>query len=353
MQESATTRTPASKLAPGKVQLPSISPGLRMANLIVVILPFLAFVAVVVSLWGRGFSWVDLGLMTGMYLVTGLGITVGYHRLFTHRSFETNRAVQFLLGVFGSMALEGPLLKWAAIHRRHHQYSDTQLDPHSPHRHGRGVRELLRGLWHAHLGWIFQPEPPNLSHYVKDLRQSRMLRTVSALFVVWVAVGLLIPAVLGRLLTGTWMGAATGLVWGGFARIFLVHHVTWSVNSLCHFWGTQPFKTGDESRNNPLFGALGLGEGWHNNHHACPTSARFGLRWWQIDVGYWFIRVLTLLGLASILRTGLQTHDGATPGVAGQQDHPGATDEKIDASYSRDASVSLVPILCRHKDTPS
>jgi stearoyl-CoA desaturase (delta-9 desaturase) len=278
-----------------------------VANLIVVILPFLGFVAVVVSLWGRGFSWVDLGLLSGMYLVTGLGITVGYHRLFTHRSFETNRAVQFLLGVFGSMALEGPLLKWAAIHRRHHQYSDTELDPHSPHRHGRGIRELLRGLWHAHLGWIFQPDPPNLSHYVKDLRQSRMLRMVSALFAVWVAVGLLIPAVLGGLLTGTWMGFASGLVWGGLARIFLVHHVTWSVNSLCHFWGTQPFRTADESRNNFLFGALGLGEGWHNNHHAFPTSARFGLRWWQIDVGYWLIHVLSLLGLASTVRTRLQT----------------------------------------------
>ncbi len=181
-----------------------------------------------------------------------------------------------------------------------------EQDPHSPH-HARPwtFARLLRGLWHAHMGWFFQPEPPNLSHYVKDLRQSRLLRMVSALFLVWVAVGLLIPAVLGGLLTGTWMGVASGLVWGGLARIFLVHHVTWSVNSLCHLWGAQPFRTGDQSRNNFLFGALGLGEGWHNNHHAFPTSARFGLRWWQIDVGYWFIHVLTLLGLASNVRTSL------------------------------------------------
>jgi stearoyl-CoA desaturase (delta-9 desaturase) len=288
-----------------------------------------------------------------MYVVTGLGITVRYHRLFTHRSFETNCAMQFVLGVFGSMALEGPLLKWAAIHRRHHQHSDTQLDPHSPHRQGRGLGELLRGLWHAHMGWIFQPEPPNLSHYVKDLRQSRMLRMVSALFVLWVAVGLLIPAVLGGVLTGTWMGVASGLVWGGLARIFLVHHVTWSINSLCHFWGAQPFQTGDASRNNPLFGALGLGEGWHNNHHAFPTSARFGFRWWQIDVGYWFICGLSLLGLASILRARLQTVAGDSVGVIGPLDHPGRADDMLHASYSHESLVSLAPIHFTSKEIPS
>jgi stearoyl-CoA desaturase (delta-9 desaturase) len=326
VQESANTPPPTSKSAPGELQVPSISRGLRIANLIVVILPFLAFAAVAVSLWGRAFGWVDLGLLLGMYMVTGLGITVGYHRLFTHRSFETNRAVQFLLAVFGSMALEGPLLKWVAIHRRHHQYSDTQLDPHSPHREGQSIGELVRGLWHAHLGWIFQPEPANLSHYVKDLRQSRLLRMVSALFPIWVAIGLLIPAMLGGLLTGTWMGAATGLVWGCLARIFLVHHVTWGVNSLCHFWGGQPFRTGDESRNNFLFGAMGLGEGWHNNHHAFPTSARFGLRWWQIDVGYWFIGALSLLGLASTVRTSLQTVTGNTLGAKEHWNPPGRGD---------------------------
>jgi stearoyl-CoA desaturase (delta-9 desaturase) len=221
------------------------------------------------------------------------------------------------------MALEGPLLKWVALHRRHHQYSDTEQDPHSPHHAGHDLPSMFRGVWHAHMGWFFQPEPPNLSHYVKDLHQSALLRMVSALFPVWVAVGLLIPAVLGGLLTGTWMGAASGLTWGGLARIFLVHHVTWSVNSLCHLWGAQPFRTGDQSRNNFLFGALGLGEGWHNNHHAFPTSARFGLRWWQIDVGYWLIHVLSRLGLASKVRTSLCTVDGDTVGVADQPNHPG------------------------------
>jgi stearoyl-CoA desaturase (delta-9 desaturase) len=233
-----------------------------------------------------------------MYALTALGITVGYHRLFTHRAFETGRVGQFILGILGAMAVEGPLLKWVAMHRIHHQHSDEEGDPHSPHDRGRGVIGLLRGLWHAHLGWAFDDDPANWSGYVKDLRQSRLLRRVSALFPVWVAIGLLIPTLLGWLLLGGWSGALLGLVWGGLVRIFLVHHVTWSVNSVCHLWGRRPFRTGDHSKNNFLFGVLAMGEGWHNNHHAYPTSARHGLRWWQVDVSYWVIRSLALLGLA-------------------------------------------------------
>jgi stearoyl-CoA desaturase (Delta-9 desaturase) len=285
---------------PGKQA--AISTRVRLLNLTAVILPFLGFAAVVVSLWGRGFHWVECGLLLGMYSLTAVGITVGYHRLFTHRAFEASGIVQFVLAVLGSMAVEGPLLKWVAIHRCHHQHSDTQADPHSPREQGVGLVGLLRGLWHAHLGWFFEPDPPNLPHYVKDLQQSGLLRGASKLFPLWVALGVLIPAALGGLLTRTWMGALSGLLWGGLARIFLVHHVTWSVNSICHLWGSQPFSTGDESRNNFLFGVLGFGEGWHNNHHAFPASARFGLRWWQIDLGYWLISVLALFGLASKVR---------------------------------------------------
>ncbi len=271
---------------------------LWVANLSAVVLPFLGLAAAVFLLWGWGFRWVHLWLLLGMYVATALGITVGYHRLFTHRSFETNRVVQFVLGVLGSMAVEGPLLDWVALHRRHHEYSDTPDDPHSPHHEGRGWLGLLGGFWHAHVGWIFRPEPAQMARYVKDLRRSALLRELSALFPLWVAVGLLIPAVLGGILTGTWAGALLGLVWGGLVRIFFVHHVTWSVNSVCHLWGRRPYDSGDESRNNFLFGVLALGEGWHNNHHAFPTSARHGLRWWQVDVSYWVIRGLALLGLA-------------------------------------------------------
>jgi len=196
------------------------------------------------------------------------------------------------------MAVQGPLLKWVATHRRHHQYSDRQEDPHSPHHHGQGVLGLLRGAWHAHLGWLFHPEPPDLDRYIKDLHQSRMLRMVNALFPVWVAAGLLIPAVLGGLLTKTWVGVGSGLVWGGLVRIFVVHHVTWSINSVCHLWGRRPYRSDDQSRDNVVFGFLGLGEGWHHTHHAFPTSARHGLRWWQLDLSYWVIKALALLGLA-------------------------------------------------------
>jgi stearoyl-CoA desaturase (delta-9 desaturase) len=233
-----------------------------------------------------------------MYVLSGLGITVGFHRLFTHRAFETSRAVELVFVVLGSMAAQGPLFRWVAMHRRHHQFSDQQDDPHSPHHKGRGVLGLLRGFWHAHIGWAFEADPPNMARYVKDLQQSRLLRTTNALFPFWVVLSLLMPALVGGLLTGSWMGALLGLVWGGLVRIFLVHHVTWSVNSVCHLWGGRPFPVADQSRNNFVFGVLALGEGWHNNHHAFPTSARHGLRWWQLDVSYWVIRALALVGLA-------------------------------------------------------
>lgn len=274
-----------------------MSLGLRLANLVAVVVPFLGLAAAIALYWGWGFRWVELGLLVGMYIATALGITVGFHRLFTHQAFETNRGVQCVLVILGSMAVQGSLLKWVALHRRHHQHSDREDDPHSPHHSGGSLLGLLRGFWHAHLGWVFQPDPPNLSHYVQDLRRNGLVRRLSALFPVWVAAGLLLPALLGGLLTLSWMGVVLGLLWGGLARIFLVHHVTWSVNSICHLWGRRPFATGDHSRNNWLLGLLALGEGWHNNHHAYPTSARHGLKWWQFDLSYGVIRLLAWVGL--------------------------------------------------------
>ncbi len=272
--------------------------GKQAATLVAVILPFAGLVAAIVVLWGWGLGWVELTLLGGMYLTTALGVTVGFHRCFAHRSFQTHWAVQLVLGVLGSMAVQGPLLRWVAFHRRHHQHSDQVEDPHSPHHHGAGLPGLLRGLWYAHVGWFFLPDPTKLRRYVKDLRQSALLRQVSTLFPLWVVLGLAIPAMLGWLLIGGWMGILLGLLWGGLVRIFFVHHVTWSVNSICHLWGGKPFPNRDESRNNIVLGVLALGEGWHNNHHAFPTSARHGLRWWQIDVSYWVIQALVLLRLA-------------------------------------------------------
>ena len=275
-----------------------ISLALKITNLVAIVLPFAGLIVGIAMLWGWGFSWVHLGILIGMYLATGFGITVGYHRLFTHKSFETNRVVKAALAVLGSMAVEGPVFKWAAQHRRHHQHSDDVNDPHSPHLHGEGFKGMLKGLWYSHVGWLFDKDQPGVYSYVPDLMKSKMLAWISKTFPLWVLLGLLIPTALGGLLTMTWSGALFGFVWGGLARVFLVHHVTWSINSVCHLWGTRPFRSHDESRNNVVFGVLGMGEGWHNNHHAFPTSARHGLRWWQIDTSYYVIRVLEWLGLA-------------------------------------------------------
>ena len=272
--------------------------GVRIVTFIAIVVPLLGVVAAPFFLWGWGFGWTDLGLLLGMYVLTALGITVGFHRLFVHRSFETFMWLKFIWAVFGSMAVQGSLLKWVGMHRRHHQYSDTPNDPHSPQHGGRGVLGLLRGFWHAHIGWFFEADPPDLDRYVKDLSASRTLRVASYLFPLWAVLGLVLPAVLGGIITLSWGGVWTGLIWGGLVRVFLVHHVTWSVNSACHLWGMRPYKSNDMSRNNVVFGILALGEGWHNTHHAFPSSARHGLRWWQIDVSYGVIRTLALLGLA-------------------------------------------------------
>ena len=302
-EESLATRPPQS-LSETPVNGPgvTVSTGVRIVTLLVVVVPFLGLVTAMVLLWGHGFRWTEVGLLAGMYTVVGVGITVGYHRLFTHRSFETNHLVQCALAILGSMALQGPLLTWVAVHRRHHQHSDHAGDPHSPHHYGGGVLAMLRGLCHAHIGWLFKADTANLSNYVKDLRQRPLLRAMSALFPLWVLLGLLIPAGLGGLLIGGWYGVLVGFLWGGIVRIFVGQHVTWSVNSVCHLWGGQQFKGHDQSRNNFLCGLLALGEGWHNNHHAFPTSARHGFHWWQIDASYWVIRLLAVAGLAWNIR---------------------------------------------------
>ena len=280
----------------------------KAAHLAVVVLPFLGLIAAMVLLWGYHFTPLYLVLLFVGYMLSAFGITVGYHRLFTHKSFETYAPIQFIFAVLGSMAVEGPVLQWVAQHRRHHQHSDEHEDPHSPHSHGTGWMNMFKGIWHAHVGWIMKPDAPGLQRYVADLVQSPMLRWVNKTFFVWAALGMLIPALIGGLYTGTWMGAFIGFLWGGAVRILLVHHVTWSINSVCHIWGAKDYRSHDESRNNPIFGILALGEGWHNNHHAFPTSARHGLKWWQIDISYLLIKGMEAVGLAWKVRVPAVEH---------------------------------------------
>ena len=250
--------------------------------------------------WGGSLHWQDLIVLAVTYTLTGLGITVGFHRLFTHRSFKTTRTMRALLAVLGSMAVEGPLIDWVATHRKHHRFSDHPGDPHSPHTDDApGWRGALRGLGHAHVGWIFRGKDiANPARYAKDLLADRDLRFISRTFPLWVAVGLAVPFGLGVALTGTLAGGLTGLLWGGAVRIFLLHHVTFSINSLCHFFGRRPFATRDQSRNLAWLAPLAFGEAWHNNHHAFPTSARHGLSRWQLDPGAWLISGLERCHLA-------------------------------------------------------
>jgi stearoyl-CoA desaturase (delta-9 desaturase) len=287
------------------------SPGdrkLAAINMAAVIVPFIGLAAAITLSWGPAFNWTYLAIMMGMAFVTACGVTVGFHRLCTHKSFTTSSWMRYLFAAAGSMAVQGPVIRWCAEHRRHHQHSDTELDPHSPHMGrdgswGEGLLATARGAYHAHVGWLFAGRTRGLGKYSRDLREDAALVLADKQFPMWVLIGLLIPTLLGGLLTWSWMGLLLGFLWGGLVRVLLVHHITWSVNSICHIWGTRPFDSHDESRNNAIVGILAMGEGWHNNHHAFPTSARHGLRWWEFDLSYILIRGLRLVGLARDIRT--------------------------------------------------
>ncbi|MCC6283927.1 MAG: fatty acid desaturase [Phycisphaerales bacterium] len=281
---------------------------LRVINLCAVVVPLIGLVAAMTLAWGRWFDWSHLIVLWAMATVTAGGITVGYHRLCTHRSFSAPAWVRYALAAAGSMAVQGAVFRWAGEHRRHHHHSDTEGDPHSPHKSadgswGEGIFATARGFFHAHVGWLFRGRSRGLGKYIPDLKQDRALSAANRHFPLLVLAGLGIPAVLGGVITWSWMGVLLGFLWGGLVRILLVHHITWSVNSVCHLWGTRPFAVRDESRNNPLVAVLSLGEGWHNNHHAFPASARHGLRWWELDPSYVFIRLLGVVGLARDIRT--------------------------------------------------
>lgn len=272
----------------------------KSVNIGAVVLPFLATGVAVVLLWNSLFTFTDLAIMAGMYAFTALGITVGFHRLLTHRSFQTSKAMQYTFAVFGSMAVQGPVNSWVADHRKHHAHTDKPGDPHSPHvGHGDGVKGVLSGLWHAHTGWLFSEQGrADWKRYARDLDEDAGMRFISRHFVWFVGLTLALPAFAGFVATGTWLGALTGLIWGGLVRVFLVHHVTWSVNSICHFHGTRRFEVDDESRNVFWLALPSLGEAWHHNHHAFPRSARHGLKRWELDPSAVVISVLEKVGLA-------------------------------------------------------
>ena len=252
----------------------------KFANLLGVVLPFVGLVAAIGLLWNTWVGWTDLALLAVGYVLTGVGITVGYHRLFTHRAFQTKQWMRWTFAILGSMAVEGPVLVWVADHRKHHQFSDVDGDPHSPHTgEGSGFFAAARNLFHAHMGWLFVAEGrAELTKYVPDMLTERGMKQISRLFWMWLVISLVVPAAIGYAISGTWQGALTALLWGGAIRIFLLHHVTFSINSVCHFWGRRRFKTPDHSRNVWLMSLISFGESWHNNHHAFPSSAFHGMR---------------------------------------------------------------------------
>lgn len=249
----------------------------------------------------------SVGILLFMwFLVGGLGVSVGLHRLFSHRSFKAPTGVKVLLGIFGSMAAQGPVSYWVALHRLHHAHSDERGDPHSPHA-GPYEGSRWKSFLHGHIGWTMLHDVPKPSKYTKDLDGDAWLKWVARNYWVWVMAGIALPAVLGWMTTGNLWGAANGAVWGGLVRIAAGHHVIWAVNSLCHTVGSAPHHTGDHSTNVAWVALLSWGEGWHNNHHSNPSSARFGSNWRQIDMGWWSIRMLEAVGLVSEVRTSRRT----------------------------------------------
>ena len=272
----------------------------RLITALVTALPILALGFVAWQLWDEALRWSDVIVFVVLYLSFGLGVTVGFHRLLTHRSFETTRWMRFLFGVLGSAAIEGPAIAWVADHRKHHAFSDREGDPHSPHvGHGVGLRGALCGLAHAHVGWLFiHTQRGAKRRYAPDLLADPIVCLVDRTFVVWAALGLAVAFGLGVAIGHSLTAGVTGLLWGGAVRMLVVHHVTYSINSLCHFFGRQRFATDDESRNLLWLAVPSFGEAWHNNHHAFPTSAAHGLRRFEVDPSALVIRGLEKVGLA-------------------------------------------------------
>jgi stearoyl-CoA desaturase (delta-9 desaturase) len=298
----------------------------RNANIAAVVIPFLGVIAAAVVLWNHFLGPRDLAIFAVMYLLSALGITVGFHRLLTHRAFQTRPWLRYTLAVLGSMSLQGGVIDWVADHRKHHTFTDEDGDPHSPHAgHGAGLRGMVAGLWHAHVGWLFETHGQASSkRYARDLVEDGTMRRINRSFPLIALSSLALPFVLGFALSGGSLvdGGLSALLWAGLVRIFLVHHITWSINSICHFFGSRRFETDDHSTNVFWLALPSLGEAWHHNHHAFPQSAFHGLRWYELDPSGWLILGLARVGLAwdvvtvtpERARAKLQ---GATPGAEG------------------------------------
>src|SRR5215204_3835963 len=266
----------------------------------ITVLPVVALAVACWQAWSHLLHWSDLVVFAVMYAVTGLGVTVGFHRHLTHRSFATSTGLRTTLAILGSAAIEGPVISWVADHRKHHAFSDEEGDPHSPHvDHGGGLKGAMKGLFHAHVGWIFiHTQRGNKERFAPDLMKDPVTSWVDRTFIYWAILGLLLPFFLGWIIGGTLVAGLTALLWGGLVRVFVLHHFTYSINSLCHTFGKREFETADESRNLALIAIPTLGEAYHNSHHAFPTSATHGLRWWQVDISSLVINGLEKVGLA-------------------------------------------------------
>lgn len=261
--------------------------------------PFLALAVAGWQVWGEALRWSDLVVFGILYLATGFGVTIGFHRYLTHRSFQTSRPMRAILAALGSAAIEGPVISWVSDHRKHHAFSDREGDPHSPHvGHGDGIGGALRGLLHAHVAWLFlHDQRGSKTRYASDLLADPVVRFIDRTFFFWAIFGLAAAFGLGVAIGGSVEAGLTGLLWGGGIRMLVLHHVTYSINSLCHFFGRARFPTGDRSRNLLWLALPSMGEAWHNNHHAFPTSARHGLRRWELDLSGTVIRAMEATGL--------------------------------------------------------
>jgi stearoyl-CoA desaturase (delta-9 desaturase) len=271
----------------------------QLSNLTGVALPVVGVIVAGVLLWGTVIHWSSLAVLAVMYVVTILGVTLGFHRLLTHRSFQTFKWLQYAIAAVGSMAVQGPVMSWVADHRKHHAHTDQEGDPHTPHGHGEGFKGAIVGLWYAHMGWLFAKSgQAEHSRYARDLYEDRGMRLIHSTFGLWVVVGIAIPFALGYAFAGTLGGALEAALWGGPVRIFLLHHVTWSINSVCHFFGTRRFDVDDHSTNVFWLAPLSMGEAWHHNHHTFPRSAFHGLKAWEVDPTGWVIRAMRATRLA-------------------------------------------------------